>query len=474
MGTRGLLFCFVLCLVLFRIYSINVLENMKDLKEKTDFGKQYPRQGLELLCWLLSQGKIDQNGKLRLNFNPAENVFSFHMYKNYEHSLPDLSNTDFQYFSLGNLIKGKDLPHYITKVFCNEKNHPKSNIDRVLITIRKKVPTVVDEVFITQHHEDRKQGSAYVKDLTYKIGKELLKEIAELCQDDEDSRDRNPDQNDPDYERFLKIQQLFPNTPHLHLFLYQAGYNPDNNVKKHGTSKSPDKSDKLKLELRSSPNGQVRIVWDWIPKEMMEREMKISIYKGKDEDKPLVEYPLNGRLCGEIDTHLITNPDLELRLQPITNFETFENNERESDYTVPKAVEVSFFTFSSLFSLVLYPFSSLFSLVLYPFSSLFSLVLYLFSSLFSLVLYLFSSLFSLVLYPFSSLFSLVLYLLSSLFSLVLYLFSSLYSLVLYTFSSLFSLVVVIELVRRLIPGLTEPRPRAEPPFVSVSHGRPGF
>ncbi|MCJ8749283.1 hypothetical protein PDJAM_G00174590, partial [Pangasius djambal] len=82
MGPRGLLFWLALCLVLVRIYSIYVLETMEDLNKLTNFGKHFPQQGLALLCWLLSQGKFDQNGKLRLNFNPAEEPYGFHEYKN--------------------------------------------------------------------------------------------------------------------------------------------------------------------------------------------------------------------------------------------------------------------------------------------------------------------------------------------------------------------------------------------------------
>lgn len=131
--------------------------------------------------------------------------------------------------------------------------------------------------------------------------------------------------------------------------------------------------------------------------------MKICINKGKDSDKPLVEYPLDGRLCGERDTHLISSPDLELHLQPITTSESFESDERESDHTVPKAVEVSFFTFSKLFSLVLYPVSSWYSL----------------------------------------------------------------------FMVLLSIVEIV-IVRSMISRVTESTPRAEPHFVRVLRGRPGF
>lgn len=82
---------------------------MKDLKEHTDFGKHYPRQGLALLCLLLGEGKIDQNGKLRLNFNPKKRTYGFHKYENRYSTLPDLSNTDLEYFILGNLCHKKSI-----------------------------------------------------------------------------------------------------------------------------------------------------------------------------------------------------------------------------------------------------------------------------------------------------------------------------------------------------------------------------
>ncbi|MCI4395092.1 hypothetical protein PGIGA_G00176410 [Pangasianodon gigas] len=511
MGPRGLLFWLALCLVLVRIYSINVLETMEDLKKITNFGKHFPQQGLVLLCWLLSQGKFDQNGKLRLNFNPAEERFGIHEYRNDQLTFPSLSNTDFLYFTLGNLkIPNNQLPNYITRIFSNSRGHPKRNVDRVMIQIQKNDPTVVDKVYITQHSENK--GSDYDEDLTYLIGKELLKKILELCRPDGDSSNQKHDDNDhqPDHQRFQQIQSMFQKAPYLHEFLYLAGYNPPNNVNQRGKYNCPAKYEhseleNIKLELRSKLNGQARIVWEGIPVEMLKKEMKIGIYNDEDEDNPLVEYSLNGRAYGEIDTHLALNRGLHLRLlKPMTIFETvyespgFDDSEIEKDHTVAReTVEKShpFFTFNNLFSLVISPFSNLFSLVFLIFSNVFSLVYFIVSSLFSLVYFIVSSLFSLVYFIVSSLLSLVYFTVSSLLSLVYITVSNFFSLLFFicqeilfalgklislVFSVCFNLVtllltaLLIEIVRRAITEVTDNRPRAAPPIVVVSHGRPGF
>lgn len=136
--------------------------------------------------------------------------------------------------SMGNIYPrnsySKQLPKCITEMVSNVR-HPQRNIDRVMIKIHMKYPRVVEEVFITQHHEIKGNDikTAYDENRTYKIGKRLLKEITELCQHDEDYIKQNHYQIDPDDERFRKIQQWFRDISYVHLFLYQAGYNPDTN-----------------------------------------------------------------------------------------------------------------------------------------------------------------------------------------------------------------------------------------------------
>lgn len=478
MGPKGLLFCLVLSLVLVSIYSIDIFENMKDLKEKTYFGKYFPRQGLLLLCWLFSQGKIDQNGKLRLNFNPAKNPFGFHQYNNYDLTFPDVSNTNFQYFSLGNLFKqkAKHLPGYIIGKICKSNKHPQVNIDRVIIRIDSQNPMVVDEVYITQHHGDKSKGSDYVKELTHKIGQELLKEIEELCRPDRDDSDPKRDKEDPDNQRLQKIRTMYPDNAHLHQFLYSAGYDAGNDISEHSNCNSQaqsthSKSDTINLQLISTPDRRVSIVWDGIPDEMLKMEVKIGVYMAEDEDEPLLVYPLDGRPNGEIHTPLALNRGFQLRLiKPITTFETVhkspesEDSEIEMDDTVPdKRVEATpSFTFSKLVSLVLSPFSSLFSLVYFIVSSLFSLVYFIVSTLLLTVYVTVSSVFSRLLFIFQQ----IAFMIGKLISLI---FSFFFQLVLTVLS-----IILIEVIRRAIVDMNNDRSRAAPHFVTVSHGRPGF
>lgn len=303
-------------------------------------------------------------------------------------------------------------------------------------------------MYITQHAEDRNRGSAYVKELTHMIGKQLLEEIKERCPPEEDGSNRNLNKHyDTDHNR--------PNNVNEHTKSNCPARSKPSKSKKH------TKSNNINLKLRSTPNGQVRIVWDGIIVEMLKWEMKIGIYKDEDEDNTLVEYPLNGRAHGEIDTHLALNCGLRLcLLKPITIFETvYESSEcdyieSKRDRTVPWEagdVSYSFFTFRNLFSLVFSPFSHLFSLVHFTVSNLFSLVFFIFNNLFSLLHFICQE----ILFAVGKLISLV--------------FSAFFQVVLVLLSCM-----LIDIGGSVIVDVADDRPRAAPPFVVVSHGRPGF
>ncbi|KAI5630446.1 hypothetical protein C0J50_7608 [Silurus asotus] len=318
MGTGRLLFCFALSLGLISIYcttptsAIDVIDNLNDLKNKTNFDEY-----LSTLCWLLSLGKIDQNGKLRLNINPTDKHLGIHQFKNFEKTFPNLFNTNFEYYTFGNVIKAlKSLPSYIIRKICNSQISSKNNLHRIVIQIDKDFPNVVVKVYVTQHYKDKNKGSSYDPKFTFEISIKLLKEIEEICLSIQEQQT---------FQRKLgKLQ----NHPHVHWLVYIVECNTDNNVKEHTKSNSQASSkhsqlDKLNLELQSTPNGQARIVWDGIPDEMLSKELKVGVYGGEDEDDPLVEHPLNGRANGVIDTDLDLRCGLQLRLLvPVTIFES--------------------------------------------------------------------------------------------------------------------------------------------------------
>ncbi|XP_062865252.1 uncharacterized protein LOC134327104 [Trichomycterus rosablanca] len=338
MGTRRLC-CLLVFLLIASVYSFHILNSIKDLSA-VKFGKTFPRHGLLLLYWLVCEGTLDNNGNLHLNFNPGEGHFGFHLYKNYDNVFPNLVNTNYAYYTVGNLnpkMENPQLPDYVTEDFKNYW-HRQNNIDRIVIKVQKNNPAIVYEIYITQHSEDRNRGSDYDGSLTYKISEDLLREIAEYCIETEEKK---KDKEDPIDQRFARIQQKFQNYPLLQAFLYQTGYDNKNEFKqcykRYHSNRNLQLHDLL-LELKSTADGIARIIWSGIPADMLETEMKIGIYKDENEEKPINEYPLNGRASGEIVTSLKLYRGLQLRLMKLAIFESiYESAEYDNTNEVPPA-----------------------------------------------------------------------------------------------------------------------------------------
>ncbi|XP_053335484.1 uncharacterized protein LOC128508276 [Clarias gariepinus] len=519
MGTRGLTLCLTLSLVLASVCCIKDLESLNDLMDKIkQTAEGFPRiEGIMLLCTIYRNSKIDQNGRLRLNADPTD--LTCHPYENYEGTFPDLKNTNFGYYSFGNLRDAKNiLPPCFYKRITKQRNNPQNNIDRIVIRVKKNIRTLVDEVYITQHAVDRNLGSNYVQQLTYRISEKLFNEIKELClniedeycqEEEDEDKDKDKDRDKIKTRSQSRIHESASNSQTSSKHSTSANVNnADNNANKHANLNSQAKSANIKLKLRSTWSGKVRIVWDGIPDEMLRNKIKICVYKSKDEEIPLVEYAIDGRAHGEIDTDLDLNPGLQLRLlKPITVYETvyespeFDGSKSEIHHSAPS----SFFTFISL---VLWPFRSLFSLVFFILSNLFSLVYSIFSIILSLIYFIVTTPFSLVYIGFRELFSLVYRILSFLNSSVDSVIGSLLSLVYVIVSSVFPplhivchefvlisalcqlisvvlpvvlklcvvfiCIVLIGAARKMFVEVTQNRTRAAPHFVDVSQGRPSF
>uniref|UniRef100_A0A3B1IPH3 Uncharacterized LOC111195172 n=1 Tax=Astyanax mexicanus TaxID=7994 RepID=A0A3B1IPH3_ASTMX len=220
-GEKGLLIGFILFLTLSGIYTFDILENMQDLRDRTDFGKAFPRHGLKILLWLICQGEIDQNGVLQLNFNPAKNVFGIHRYLDREGVFPVLDNLPKKYYtvgSIGPLNVREHFPDYVTEDYCNSWGHSLRNVDRIVIRVQDDNPSRVDEVYVTQHFRDKNLGSHYDPGNTFKISSNLLREIQKFCPHIYQTSNQNhkKDQNDS-------------NNPGLVEFLNEVGYRSSKN-----------------------------------------------------------------------------------------------------------------------------------------------------------------------------------------------------------------------------------------------------
>uniref|UniRef100_A0AAY5F430 Uncharacterized protein n=1 Tax=Electrophorus electricus TaxID=8005 RepID=A0AAY5F430_ELEEL len=348
MERRALLYSSCLCLVLASVAAvrynenIDVLKNIKDLKNKTTFGQEFPQHGLLLLFWFANNVEIDQNEVIwPLNFNPAQRGYGFHRYCNgvsdqvtQRTALPDVSNMNSVYYALGNLNDPSQLPSYVTQDYYN-KGGPTGNIDRVVIRFSNNERTI-EEVYITQHYVDRNRGSGYDPDNTYRIRPSLLREIQginrdDTCVDDTDQSGNAPCEILDEEQRISDLQRAYPDIPGLVRFMIRAGYNPNRvkiysetlscragNTQKRrprslGTLPKCQEHNNIKLEVKSTSKGYARITWSGIPENLLKMQMNIGLYEEKASTE-LKLYPLNGRPYGTIDTSTSINPGLHIKL----------------------------------------------------------------------------------------------------------------------------------------------------------------
>uniref|UniRef100_A0A4W5LXQ0 Uncharacterized protein n=1 Tax=Hucho hucho TaxID=62062 RepID=A0A4W5LXQ0_9TELE len=156
-----------------------------------EFGHTSPRQGLMLLHWLANNIYNDNNGDMRLNFNPTRRDYGIHLYRNADnpHPLPILPRQRESYYSLGNLGHNNNndgamaLPNYVTQIFYNSRE-PESNRDRVILRVRDDGSNqfIVDEVYVTQHYPPNgNTGTGYDPDNTYLVSFNLLTQIQRLA-----------------------------------------------------------------------------------------------------------------------------------------------------------------------------------------------------------------------------------------------------------------------------------------------------
>ncbi|KAJ8336750.1 hypothetical protein SKAU_G00379700 [Synaphobranchus kaupii] len=194
MGHPRFLWIFLLALSLVSVSGRpeDTLRKIKDLGEK-DFGHNFPRHGLNLLYWFSHEYiTFDNNDNMQPAKDPKDGAFGFHYYGNKEHVLPSLDNNrKFAYYIVGNLFddrklpQNERLPYYVSDEFKSSKNldsRDQNNKDRILV--RRTPYGSIDQVYITQHYDfNTNHGSAYDRENTYAVGKELLKAIRNLTRE---------------------------------------------------------------------------------------------------------------------------------------------------------------------------------------------------------------------------------------------------------------------------------------------------
>ncbi|KAJ3600185.1 hypothetical protein NHX12_031171 [Muraenolepis orangiensis] len=168
--------------------SPSELNSIKDLKTIA-FGQSVPAHSLVLLHWFANNIEFDNNNEIQLSFEPDQGHYGTHHYGNYQGILdplpPGHSTYQYytpQYYTLGNLNhmntnQGNTLtlPSYFTNRLNNLMVSEEPNRSRILFRLRNR--NTVDQVYITQHYANWRQGSEYDRQHTYQITTNLLREL---------------------------------------------------------------------------------------------------------------------------------------------------------------------------------------------------------------------------------------------------------------------------------------------------------
>lgn len=275
---------------------------------------------------------------MQLHFDPAQGGYGLQCSKETDQKAAFGSSESFNYYSLGDLDhrSSRMLPFYVTHDFYHSIDSPQTNVDRVLLQVQKNNPTKIEKVYVTEYH---KNLSCH-PECTYEISAKLLTQIQTL------NTDIICDANDPRLDfslcEFLNYQQkaakvltIYPKAPGLEWFLTLAGYNIDlrydvfsqasfcainqtgdleDNCSPPSIGISDVIQNKVKLEVKSTPEGYAQITWSGIPENIARMKLKIGLSKSRTSANPLREYPLNGRTYGFIDTSVPLNPGLQVQL----------------------------------------------------------------------------------------------------------------------------------------------------------------
>ncbi|XP_023998004.1 uncharacterized protein [Salvelinus sp. IW2-2015] len=331
---RGFLGCFILCVSLASVCAIKgTLNSIDDLRD-IEFGHTFPRHGLMLLHWLANNIHIDNNGNMRLNFNPTRGDYGIHFYGNADnpHPLPILPRQRGSYYSLGNLVGNNNngamaLPYYVTQRFYNSRG-TENNRDRVILRVREEESNqfIVDEVYVTQHYPPNgNRGSAYDPDNTYRVNVSLLRQIQRL-----------PTINLNDIPQTYHVEinhnilehlENIWDTPGLALLLAIVLSFTRPNIKGSGRPRRlradetqcdmEDKDNTLfKLEVKTTDRGKARIIWSGIPKRLLDQGVMVVLHRNNNSDSKseLDRSSVGGQASGSYNTSVPLNPGLQVRL----------------------------------------------------------------------------------------------------------------------------------------------------------------
>nr|XP_020512425.1 uncharacterized protein LOC110001301 [Labrus bergylta]XP_020512426.1 uncharacterized protein LOC110001301 [Labrus bergylta] len=153
----------------------------------SQFGRPFPRHGLQLLFWFAKDCVICELVqcvvimKLVSDCHPEKGCFGFHLFGNVEELLPVLDRRrkhkkQVAYYEVGNLNTetypaSEDLPAYVTQNYGINGDY---NTDRIIIGYQVR-SRVVETIYITKHNGDF--SGSFSPDDTYEISSELIRAL---------------------------------------------------------------------------------------------------------------------------------------------------------------------------------------------------------------------------------------------------------------------------------------------------------
>ncbi|XP_048020111.1 uncharacterized protein LOC125251189 [Megalobrama amblycephala] len=315
--------CFLLfCLFLVSVSSVRKLNNIDDLRN-SGYGRPRPRHGLQLIFWFAQRVVVDQNNnRFSLNFNPIEDVYGFHLFRNREVILPSLSSRQ-SYYSVGNLNyrHANALPEYVRRFYRNN-NLPERNMDRLMISLEENSSYRTSRVFVTAHNRNRNDFNSLE---TYEIDPALILQIRQTypCNNYVISSTSNHDDED-DYTEEERCSQ----------FLTATGYssntckNPNNRRKKRSPYPQCNAYEEIKLQIKTTTQGYSKLIWENVPADIMKNHKYVYIdicqntYSSDPNQEPTQVRKTSFLIhesSGALDTSVSLNDGLQPRLRLYTS-----------------------------------------------------------------------------------------------------------------------------------------------------------
>ncbi|XP_051797019.1 uncharacterized protein LOC127530240 [Acanthochromis polyacanthus] len=334
--------CAALTLVLTSVSAVPRLNSIDDLK-KVDFGQSVPTRGLVLLHWFANIVDIDNNNIIRLPFDPDSGDYGSHHYGNYERILDPLprGNARYRYFTVGNIFQGRGLavPYHVVHY---QSGNEERNRNRIIIRVREQnVGSTIDQVYITQHYETSDHmGTQYDPEETYQVTVNLLRRIREFPLEGNQMSTladlTNRFGSNADNSQLRNLIKTWKSLACLGLFLIiviEEKHSPAqrNNRPKPAARRNTDVvvnipetrdfigcqlvvgSAEITLKVMAGTNGKARIVWDNVPRHLLNEGVMVALYKNnEDEDAMISKHIRTG--SGSLDTSVPLNEGLQVRL----------------------------------------------------------------------------------------------------------------------------------------------------------------